>query len=98
MPERVYSDERIFIVSNIHIIKENVFHEAFEDREGLVFIGGFNHKPNVDAVIYLYNEIMPLVWESNNDTKVYIIGGNVPGELQALHSDKFQILGIKRYR
>ncbi|MHC6198299.1 glycosyltransferase [Elizabethkingia miricola] len=89
-------DERIFIVSNIHIIKENVFHEAFEDREGLVFIGGFNHKPNVDAVIYLYNEIMPLVWESNNDTKVYIIGGNVPGELQALHSDKFQILGYQK--
>ncbi|HFK5553073.1 TPA: glycosyltransferase [Elizabethkingia anophelis] len=89
-------DERIFIVSNIHIIKENLFHETFENREGLVFIGGFLHKPNVDAVKYLYDEIMPLVWKSNNDTKVYIIGGNVPDELQILHSDKFQILGYQK--
>jgi hypothetical protein len=28
--------------------------------------------------------------------KVYIIGGNVPVELQALHSDKFQILGYQK--
>lgn len=90
------SGEKIFIVSNIHTIKEEIPQKRFEDREGLVFIGGFNHKPNVDAVLYLYKEIMPLVWKSNASIKVYIIGGNVPEEIRILHSDKFQILGYQK--
>jgi hypothetical protein len=33
----------------------------FEDRENILFVGGFNHPPNVDAVQYFVSEIMPLL-------------------------------------
>ena len=31
----------------------------FEKRNGLLFIGGFKHKQDVDAVLYFVNAIFP---------------------------------------
>lgn len=36
------------------------------DKSTLMFLGSYNHQPNVDAVDYLLNEIMPLVKSSYN--------------------------------
>ncbi len=33
--------------------------EDFEKREGLVFVGGFAHPPNADAVLWFAREIFP---------------------------------------
>ena len=88
--------EKVFIVSNIHSVKESINQFNFEDRNDLIFIGGFNHQPNVDAVLYLNKEIMPLVWEKNEAIKVKIIGGSLPAEIKALHTDRFQILGYQK--
>jgi len=90
------STEKIFIVSNIHSLKKNLRQKSFHDREGLIFIGSFLHKPNVDSVLYLHNEIMPLVWKQNPDIKVYIVGGNAPKEITALDSERFRILGYQK--
>ena len=35
-----------------------------EGRAGLLFVGGFEHVPNVDAAVYLARTVMPLVWQS----------------------------------
>ncbi|SKB97114.1 Glycosyltransferase, GT2 family [Soonwooa buanensis] len=91
-----FKKDNIFIVSNIHSVKTNITQKPFSERDGLVFIGGFNHKPNIDSVIYLHHDIMPLVWKENKDIKVYIIGGSVPDEIKALHSPQFQILGYQQ--
>ena len=88
--------EKVFIVSNIHSVKENITQPNFKDRNDLIFIGGFHHQPNVDAVLYLNKEIMPLVWEKNENIKVKIIGGSLPEEIKALHTDRFQILGYQK--
>lgn len=88
--------QKIFIVSNIHTVKEDLHQPNFNERRDVLFIGGFHHMPNVDAVLYLHNEIMPLVWKRNKDIKVKIIGGSVPDEIKALHSDRFQILGYQK--
>lgn len=88
--------EKIFIVSNIHRVKEDTQQLNFKDRNGLIFIGGFHHQPNVDAVLYLSKEIMPLVWDQNKKIIVKIIGGSLPEEIKALHTDRFQILGYQK--
>ena len=88
--------EKIAVVSNIHSLKTHLGTKAFSEREGLIFIGGYNHKPNVDAVLYLYQQIMPLVWKQNSGIKVFIVGHNVPPELEALHSENFVILGYQK--
>ncbi|MCM2555854.1 glycosyltransferase [Chryseobacterium sp. Ch-15] len=87
--------DKIFTVSNIHKPVDNV-PLGFSEREGLLFIGGYNHLPNIDAVKFLHNQIMPLVWAKNNQIKIFILGPDFPADLKAkYHSDRFQILGYQ---
>lgn len=49
----------------------------FEARRGMVFIGNFRHPPNVEAVSYLCDEILPLLdAEILADHPVYIVGND----------------------
>jgi O-antigen biosynthesis protein len=64
-----------------------------EGRDGLLFVGGFEHTPNIDAVLYLVSDVMPLVWDELPDLVVRIVGPNAPPEIEALGSDRVEILG-----
>lgn len=87
--------DKIFTVSNIHKPIDNV-PLSFSEREGLLFIGGYNHLPNIDAVKFLHDQILPLVWAKNNQIKIFILGPDFPADLKAkYHSDRFQILGYQ---
>lgn len=88
--------DKIFTVSNIHE-PVNVNVVEFSKRQGLLFIGGYNHLPNIDAVKFLHDSIMPLVWKKNEHIKLFILGPDFPEDLkQKYHSDKFQILGYQK--
>lgn len=87
--------DKIFTVSNIHKPVDNV-PLSFSEREGLLFIGGYNHLPNIDAVKFLHDQILPLVWAKNNQIKIFILGPDFPADLkEKYHSDRFQILGYQ---
>ncbi|MDX6181656.1 glycosyltransferase [Flavobacterium sp. Fl-77] len=89
-----YRDEdKMIAIGNIHQFIKSDASKCFQDRKDLLFIGGFEHKPNVDAVHYLHNEIMPLLWNTDPEIVINIIGSNVSKEILALHSEKFKILG-----
>ncbi len=86
---------KIFTVSNIHQ-RTKMGDIKWSDRSGLLFIGGYYHMPNVDAVRFLYESIMPLVWKKNSLIQVKILGPDFPENLmQQYHSDRFQILGYQ---
>lgn len=83
------------ILSNIHeYIPSNNHFLPFEKRSGLLFIGGFLHEPNEDAVLYLHNEIMPLVWKAIPNVVVSIVGSYVPDNVLKLQSERFKVLGF----
>lgn len=92
---KFYSDSsKMTVIGNLHQHKGKTDgFKPFADRDGLLFIGGFAHKPNEDAVLFLYNEIMPLVWQKRPDIKVNIVGSNPPESVLALSSDKFTVTG-----
>lgn len=72
---KTYSNEkRLITISNIHYpkVKQDKINK-FDHRSDIIFIGSTHH-PNVDAIYYLYNDIMPIVWKSNPKIKVNIIG------------------------
>ncbi len=71
------------IVPNIHE-RKNKFNKSFTEREGIVFIGSYNHDPNVDAVLWLCNHIMPLVWQKLPNLKLTLLGNNPPAEVTEL--------------
>ena len=58
--------------------------EDFEKREGLVFVGGFAHPPNADAVLWFAREIFPLIRAQIPDMKFYVVGSKVTDEIKGL--------------
>lgn len=61
----------------------------FARREGLLFVGGFAHPPNADAVLWFAQEIYPLIRERMEAAGVqppefYVVGSKVTEEIQAL--------------
>jgi len=66
----------------------------FSKREGILFIGGFNHRPNIDAVLYFVNDVMPFLLAKKPDIDIYIIGSNPPAEIKKLASKNLHILGF----
>lgn len=58
----------------------------FEKREGLLFVGGFAHPPNADAVLWFAREVFPLIREKM-PVNFYIVGSKVTEEIKALEQD-----------
>lgn len=68
--------------------------KGFSDRKDIVFVGGFQHTPNTDAVQYFVSEIMPLVRQQLPGVRFYAVGSNPPDEIKALASDDVIITGF----
>jgi GT2 family glycosyltransferase len=85
--------KNVWVIPNIHeeiSLSEKV---AFDQRSGLVFIGSYNHPPNIDAVKWLCLEIMPLVWASRPDITVNLLGSNLKDEVKELANDQVIVTG-----
>jgi len=78
------------IIPNIHDIKIS---DKVAENEKLIFIGGFNHPPNVDAVIYFIKEIFPLIKEKKLKIKLIIVGNAPPVEIEKLKSECVEVTG-----
>jgi GT2 family glycosyltransferase len=66
---------------------------SFEKRSDLIFLGGFQHIPNVDAVEYLINDIFPIIKGKIPGIKLYIVGSNIPESLMKYHSNEIIFTG-----
>ncbi len=65
----------------------------FRARQDFLFIGNFQHSPNIDAVLYFVASIYPLVVKHLPDAKFFVIGDKVPPEILALASETIVITG-----
>ena len=74
----------VAILSNIHGVAANI--APFAGRRDCMFIGGFEHRPNTDAMLWFCAEIMPLVCAELPEAKLHIIGSNMPESVRALAS------------
>lgn len=54
------------------------------ERSGILFVGGFSHTPNVDAVKWFAGEIFPKIRANNPGIDFYIAGSNAPDEIKEL--------------
>jgi GT2 family glycosyltransferase/glycosyltransferase involved in cell wall biosynthesis len=82
---------RVMLLSTIH---EPVAHVApWERRRGIVFVGGFEHPPNVDAMRWYAREIVPHLRALLPGVPTYVIGSRVTASVEALASDDMRIVG-----
>ena len=87
-------DKSFQLVSNIVDVPGS--NTPFALRRNWLFIGGFQHPPNIDAVLFFLKEIYPLINEHLGDAKFYIIGDKVPPEIMTLAKEKIIIAGLQR--
>ena len=73
---------RVHVLSNLHDIAPAG--PGREARRDLLFVGGFRHPPNVDAVRWFVAEVFPAIRARLPDVAFHCIGGDVPGEIAAL--------------
>jgi glycosyltransferase involved in cell wall biosynthesis len=79
------------VLSNVHEVHGS--RTAFADRRDLLFVGGFQHPPNSDAVIWFAGEILPRVLAAIPDLRLHVIGSKVSAEIQALAGAHVQVHG-----
>lgn len=54
------------------------------ERADLLFVGGFRHPPNVDAVHWFVADVLPLIHARRPDIALHCIGADVPDSIAAL--------------
>nr|WP_242426221.1 glycosyltransferase [Vibrio sp. qd031] len=67
---------------------------SFSERQGIAFLGGFNHTPNGEAVEYLVNDIMPLLAKHRPEITLYVYGSNMPKHIKAMETDNIKMVGF----
>ncbi|AUZ54545.1 MAG: glycosyltransferase [Stenotrophomonas acidaminiphila] len=73
---------RVELLSNLHEVAGQGLDWA--QRQGLVFVGGFNHPPNLDAMQWFIGEVFPLIRQRLPGIGFHCIGADVPDSLRAL--------------
>lgn len=66
----------------------------FSEREGIAFLGGYGHKPNVEAVEFFCKSVMPVLTEQMPDIVFRIYGSKVPDEFKSYESRNIEIVGF----
>lgn len=66
----------------------------FTQRNDLLYVGGFGHPPNVDAVLWFAKEVYPGILDKYPDMKWHVVGGKVPKEIKDLESSNIIIEGF----
>jgi len=88
---RAAPDVRVEQVSNIHSVCGPS--NPFEQRRDLLFVGGFEHPPNADAVLWFAREILPRVRERLGDVRFYVVGDGPPPAVRDLAGEAVVVTG-----
>lgn len=67
--------------------------EDFAKREGIMFVGGFGHPPNEDAVLWFVENVYPIIKEKA-DIPFYIVGSKATDKIKKLHGGTIIVKGF----
>ena len=82
----------VALLSNIHANYETEC--GFDQRGDILFIGGFEHPPNYDAMEYFLDDIFPLIVKKDPGIRIYIVGSQPPEALSARASKNIIVTGF----
>jgi O-antigen biosynthesis protein len=83
---------RVRVVSNIHDVPGRK--ASFAERDGILFLGGYNHSPNVDAALWLVREIVPALQARLPGVTVQLVGSDPPDEIKRLAGKHVIVTGF----
>lgn len=88
-----HSEKAINFFTTPWILEEKNEGPAFDLRNGITFLGGYGHKPNKEAIHYLVNEIMPLLYKTRPEIMLHVYGSNMPEYFKGLECENVRMLG-----
>lgn len=91
--DRFHSEKAVVVPLFIYD-KFNYETVNLSERRNLLFVGGFSHKPNEDAVLWFINDIWPRILKEVPDCKFIIAGSNPTEAICALASENIIITGF----
>ena len=89
--EREAPGVRVRVLTNVHHVYGSG--APFEARRGLVFIGAYQHQPNLDGLRWFVEQVMPLLRAELPGVGLSVIGANPPAEALALAAPDVRLAG-----
>ena len=87
----VWPRARVEVVPNVHVVR--ISPQPWSARQGLVFIGGFDHPPNVDAVAWFARDVLPLIAKQLPGIRFTVLGSNPPERVKSLACANIDVVG-----
>jgi GT2 family glycosyltransferase/glycosyltransferase involved in cell wall biosynthesis len=81
----------VALVPNVHA--EQQVHPLHMGREGIMFVGGFRHPPNEDAVVWFVESVLPHVLARHPEAVFSIVGSGASPRVEGLASDNVVVAG-----
>jgi GT2 family glycosyltransferase len=81
------------LAPNIHEPTPDAPDAGAPERRDLVFVGGFRHPPNADAVGWFADEIFPRIRAALPDVRLYVVGSEPTDGIKARASDAIVVTG-----
>jgi GT2 family glycosyltransferase/glycosyltransferase involved in cell wall biosynthesis len=85
------TERPVLVVPNVHVDHPEA--PGPRDRSGILFVGGFRHTPNVDAMAWFVREILPRIADEEPGVSLTIAGSHPPDEVLALAGDRVTVTG-----
>jgi GT2 family glycosyltransferase/glycosyltransferase involved in cell wall biosynthesis len=83
---------KVEIISNIH--NHEPQRPPYHEREGIIFVGGFRHPPNIDAITWYANDVLPLLRKLLPGVSTKVVGSNMPDTVRNLAAADLEMLGF----
>jgi len=83
----IFPELDIAVVPHGVDVEDFSFSEHKGRERSIVFVGNYLHYPNVDAVLYFYQEIWPRIKSQALEIKFYVVGQGPPPEIRSLSQD-----------
>ena len=90
--QREVPNARVEVLSNVHEIAPQ--RASFEGRTDLFFVGGFQHQPNVDAMLWFVHSVWPLIARDLPQARFHIAGSRMPDTIKALAAERVIVHGF----
>ncbi len=83
---------RVEVLSNIHEVAGR--RRDYAQRKDIWFVGGFQHQPNIDAVVWFAAEIWPRVRAQIPELTFHIVGSKITPAVEALAGNGIEVHGF----
>lgn len=82
-----------FSAAEIESTRASLDRISRNDPYHLLFVGGFTHGPNVDAMLWFVQQVYPILTKHESRFHLTIVGSNAPSSIQELASRAIEFAG-----